>query len=164
MNYIKRQSIANKYLLAKPNIIFWIGFLIILGTGIVGEIFQLGSIPFSPYSNIIGGIIAVGGWLFHMYCHRAHKDGHKKSEHIGKIIQTGIFQKIRHPMYLGLILTFFGLAIAWGIILMLIPAILFSILAIIIALKEEEFLLNKFGSEYEGYMRRVHWRFIPKIF
>lgn len=161
---MKQESIANKYLLAKPNIIFWIGILIILGTGALGMIFQMEMIPFSPYSNIIGGIIALGGWLFHIYCHKGHKHAHKKSEHIEKIMQSGMYQKIRHPMYLGLIIIFFGLALAWGIILAIIPSIVFSILAIIIALKEEEFLLNKFGREYKDYMQAVRWRFIPGIF
>ncbi|NPV51492.1 MAG: isoprenylcysteine carboxylmethyltransferase family protein [Candidatus Methanofastidiosum sp.] len=161
---MKQQLITNKYLLAKSNIILFIGILIILGTGVLGRFFQLNMIPFSPYSNNIGGVIALGGLLFHFYCHRAHKQSPKRSEQIEKIIQTGIYQKVRHPMYLGLIFTFFGLAILFGIVLAIIPAIVFSVLAIIIALKEEEFLLNKFGREYEEYMRKVPWRFIPKIF
>lgn len=161
---MKQQSIINRYLLAKPNIIFMIGFLIILSTGILGEIFNWTKIPFSPYSNIIGGIIAFSGWILHLYCHRTHRQAHKKSQHINKIVTTGIFSKIRHPMYLGIIITYFGLAIAWGILWMLIPAILFSLLAALVSIKEEEYLLQKFGIEYKEYMQKVPWRFIKKIF
>lgn len=46
----------------------------------------------------------------------------------------------------------------------LIVSIIFSVLLILTALKEEEYLLRKFQKEYEKYMRRVPWRFIPKVF
>jgi protein-S-isoprenylcysteine O-methyltransferase Ste14 len=161
---MKQRTVINRFLLAKPNIIFLIGFLIILIIGALGEVFNWIKIPFSPYSNIIGGIIAVCGWLLHLYCHRIHKQAHKKSEQIDEIVTTGIFSKIRHPMYLGMILGFLGVSIAWGVVWMLIPAVLFSLLAVLIAIKEEEYLLQKFGRLYGEYMQKVPWRFIVKIF
>ena len=161
---MKRQPVINRFLLAKPNIIFLIGFLIILIIGALGEVFHWIKIPFSPYSNIIGGAIASFGWLLHLYCHRIHKQAHKKSQQIEEIVTTGIFSKIRHPMYLGIILALFGVDIAWGVIWMLIPSFLFSLLAVLIAIKEEEYLLQKLGRQYEEYMQKVPWRFIKKIF
>lgn len=161
---MKQQSFINRFLLVKPNIIFLIGFLVILIVGILGEVFNWLKIPFSPYSNIIGGVIAACGWLLHLYCHKIHKQAHNKSEQIDEIVTTGIFSKIRHPMYLGMILGFLGVSIAWGVIWMLIPAVLFSFLAVLIAIKEEEYLLHKFGRRYEEYMIKVPWRFIKKIF
>jgi len=161
---MKRQPLINRYLLAKPNIIFLIGFLIILIIGALGEVFYWIKIPLFPYSNIIGVAIASGGWLLHLHCHRIHKQAHKKSQQIEKVVTTGIFSKIRHPMYLRIILAFLGVAITWGVIWMLIPSVLFSMLAVLIAIKEEEFLLQKFGHKYEEYMQKVPWRFIIKIF
>ena len=67
-------------------------------------------------------------------------------------------------MYLGLILMYFGLAVGWGVIWMLIPAALSSALVIMTAVKGEAYLSNKLGSQYQEYMRIVPWRFIPKIF
>jgi len=32
------------------------------------------------------------------------------------------------------------------------------------AMEEEKVLLERFGKEYEEYMRRVKWRFVPKVF
>ena len=161
---MEKYKFIDRFLLAKPNIIFLAGFLIIVITGAAGEIFDWMKIPFSPYSNIIGGIIAACGWLLHLYCHRIHKQAHNKSEQIDEIVTTGIFSKIRHPMYLGMILGFLGISIAWGVIWMLIPAVLFSLLAVLISIKEEEYLLKKFGRRYEEYMEKVRWRFITKIF
>jgi protein-S-isoprenylcysteine O-methyltransferase Ste14 len=67
-------------------------------------------------------------------------------------------------MYLGLILMYLGLAIAWGIVWMLLPSLLFSALTVLTTIKEEEFLLGRFGHQYEEYMQAVPWRLMPKVF
>ena len=137
---------------------------IIIVIGILGEIFSWVRIPLSPYSNLVGGAIFLGGWIFHVYCHRVHKQAHEQSQQIEGIVTTGVFSKIRHPMYLSLILMYLGLAIAWGIVWMLLPSFLFSAFTVLIAIKEEEVLLRKFGHQYEEYMQAVPWRLIPSIF
>jgi protein-S-isoprenylcysteine O-methyltransferase Ste14 len=47
---------------------------------------------------------------------------------------------------------------------MLVPAVFFSALVVMTAVKEEEYLSNKLGSQYQEYKKKVPWRFIPKIF
>ena len=59
---------------------------------------------------------------------------------------------------------YLGLAIAWGVVWMLLPSLLFSALTVLTAIKEEEFLLRRFGRQYEEYMQAVPWRLIPKVF
>jgi len=158
------RTLFERYLTAKPTIKMVVDWPIIIGTGLLGEIFSWGHLPLSPYSNFFGGAIFLGGWLFHQYCHRAHKQAHEQPAQIDHLVTTGVFATIRHPMYLSLILMYLGTAIAWGISWMLIPSLCFAVLTIFSALKEEAFLLEKFGSQYERYMQTVPWRFIPKIF
>jgi protein-S-isoprenylcysteine O-methyltransferase Ste14 len=161
---MKGQTLLNQYLLAKPTLRMVIEWSIIIIIGILGEIFSWVRIPLSPYSNLVGGAIFLGGWIFHVYCHRVHKQAHEQSQQIEGIVTTGVFSKIRHPMYLSLILMYLGLAIAWGIVWMLLPSFLFSAFTVLIAIKEEEVLLRKFGHQYEEYMQAVPWRLIPSIF
>jgi len=47
--------------------------------------------------------------------------------------------------------------------LILVPAVIFTILTILTAVKEETALREKFKKEYEEYAKRVPWRFIPYI-
>jgi protein-S-isoprenylcysteine O-methyltransferase Ste14 len=162
--YMKGQALLNQYLLAKPTLRIVIEWSIIIVIGILGEIFSWVRIPLSPYSNFVGGAILLGGWIFHAYCHRVHKQAHEQSEQIEGLVTTGVFSKIRHPMYLGLILMCLGLAIAWGVVWMLLPSLLSSALTVLAAIKEEEFLLRRFGHQYEEYMTAVPWRLIPKVF
>jgi protein-S-isoprenylcysteine O-methyltransferase Ste14 len=161
---MKLKTLLNQYLLAKPVLRMVTEWPIIIIIGILGEIFSWGRIPVFPYSNFVGGAIFLGGWIFHALCHRVHKQAHEQSQQIEGLVTTGVFSKIRHPMYLSLIFMYVGLAIAWGILWMLIPSLLFSALTVLTTIREEEFLLRKFGHQYEEYMHAVPWRLIPKIF
>ena len=162
--HMKGQTFLNQYLLAKPTFRMLIEWPIIIIIGILGEIFSWVRIPLSPYSNFVGGAILLGGWIFHAYCHRVHKQAHEQSQQIEGLVTTGVFSKMRHPMYSSLILMYLGLAIAWGVVWMLLPALLFSVLTVLTTIKEEEFLLRRFGHQYEEYMQAVPWRLIPKVF
>jgi protein-S-isoprenylcysteine O-methyltransferase Ste14 len=161
---MKGQTVLDQYLLAKPTLRMVIEWPIIIIIGVLGEIFSWVRVPLSPYSNFVGGAILLGGWIFHAYCHTAHKQAHKQSQQIEELVTTGVFSKMRHPLYLSLILMYLGLAIAWGVVWMLLPSFLFSALTVLTAIKEEEFLLRRFGRQYEKYMQAVPWRLIPKIF
>ena len=161
---MKGQTLLNQYLLAKPTLRMVIEWPIIIIIGILGEIFSWATIPFSPYSNFVGGAILLGGLIFHAYCHKAHKQAHEQSQQIEVLVTTGVFSTMRHPMYLSLILMYLGLVIAWGVVWMFLPSLLFSVLTVLTAIKEEKVLLSKFGHQYEEYMEAVPWRLIPKIF
>jgi len=161
---MRENGLLDKYLLAKPTVRMAIEWPILIGVGIVGTIFSPQRISFSPISNIVGiGLLAMG-LVIHGSSHRVHKQAHQQSERIERLVTEGLYSKIRHPLYLGLILIYFGFAFAWGIIWILAPTVIFIALTILTAIREEEAMRGKFGREYEEYMRRVPWRFIPRIF
>ena len=154
----------DKLLLIKPTHRVMIEWPILIIVAVLGTVFSWSKMPFFPYSNIIGGIVFISGMLFHKNCHKAHVQAHEQSGDIESLVKTGIFSRIRHPLYLSLIPVYFGFAIAWGVLWLLLPASILTVLTVLTAVKEEEFLLQKFGSEYEEYMQAVPWRFIPGIF
>lgn len=158
------QNLLNQFLLGNPFFRLSFAMPTILLVGILGEIFSWNRLPWFPYSNFLGGALFLGGWAFHLHCHKTHKQAHEQSEQIERIVTDGVFSKIRHPMYLGLIIMYWGGAMAWGIVWMLLPAFLFSALIVLMALREEAFLLEKFGRQYALYQQSVPWRFIPGIF
>jgi len=59
---------------------------------------------------------------------------------------------------------YLGLAILWGVVWMLPAAILFSVITGVMAVKEERYLQQQFGQQYQEYMHTVPWRFIPGVF
>ena len=139
-------------------------YVLLFGTGILGLIFSWPKIPYFPVSNIIGGILLVSGLLFHLHSEKKHRQAHEKSADIVKIVQDGMFARIRHPLYISMIAMNLGIALAFGVVITMIIALVGVLHWVVSALKEEELLLQKFGDEYKQYMNRVRWRFIPGIF
>jgi protein-S-isoprenylcysteine O-methyltransferase Ste14 len=78
------------------------------------------------------------------------------------VIRKGVFETVRHPIYLGAILVYVG----WLILRFSLAAagVWIGILAFyhFLARHEEHLLLKKFGQEYADYMREVPM-WIPRI-
>jgi len=79
-----------------------------------------------------------------------------------KVISTGPYAIVRHPMYTGYLLMFFGLTIALGSLFGLIPTAILTIL-IIIRIPFEEKVLHEGLEGYTEYTEKVKHRLIPKI-
>ena len=93
---------------------------------------------------------------------RTHKQHDDHPSKIGKVMTTGFYSKIRHPIYLGAIQFNFGLVFGFRTLWMLLPAILLSLMFYFEAKQEEKYLTDKFGDEYIQYKARTGM-FLPKF-
>ena len=137
---------------------------ILIAAGLIGTIFSLQRIPFFPISNIIGVVLLVAAFTIHQAMHKVHIQAHERADEITKLVTDGVYTKMRHPGYSSLISMYIGFALAWGILLIIIPALVFAVLTVLTAKQEEIVLRKKFDKEYKEYMKRVPWRFIPYVF
>ena len=113
-------------------------------------------------AKIFGFILILGGLSLHGLSHKVHKQAHQDTEKIEKLVTTGIYSKIRHPGYLGLIFIFIGIPFVLGPASLFIPVFLSSYWLYVTAKREERALRDKFGKEYEEYINKVGG-FIPKV-
>nr|MDO8100514.1 isoprenylcysteine carboxylmethyltransferase family protein [Candidatus Njordarchaeota archaeon] len=77
-------------------------------------------------------------------------------------VSTGIYSRIRHPLYSGGFIYLTALILffqTWFGLVLMIPAFVIMVRA---ASAEEKFLKEKFGKEYEMYVKRTG-RFLPKL-
>jgi len=79
-----------------------------------------------------------------------------------KVIDTGLYGIVRHPMYSATILLFLSMPLILGswpafVIFLVYPAI------IIMRLKNEEQVLKEGLEGYAAYMDKVVWRLIPFV-
>jgi protein-S-isoprenylcysteine O-methyltransferase Ste14 len=148
----------------KPNIIIASGFIVLIFIGIMGSYFSWRSLSRKPIVMLTGALLFTIGYVLHIYCHRYHAKAHETSDKILVVIDTGPFAVVRHPMYVGLIAMYIGMSIAWGILLMFIPVILYSVLIVMISIEEEKYLMKTLETQYKEYMVKVPWRYIPGIF
>ena len=79
-----------------------------------------------------------------------------------RIVDTGLYGIVRHPMYLATLLMFISMPIILGSLFGLIPMLLYPIL-IVIRLLDEEKLLTSELSGYREYKDKVHYRLIPFV-
>ncbi|MBC8054325.1 MAG: isoprenylcysteine carboxylmethyltransferase family protein [Sphingobacteriaceae bacterium] len=77
----------------------------------------------------------------------------------GTLIQTGLYKKVRHPAYTGLLLFFFGYALWEASLFKLFIALLLLLLFYFKTTYEEKLLTEKF-PDYKDYQKQS-WRFFP---
>lgn len=79
-----------------------------------------------------------------------------------KVIDTGLYGVVRHPMYMSTLVLFLALPLVLGSVLSLC-IMLFYIPIIIMRIKNEEQVLREGLDGYEEYMKKVKYRIIPFI-
>lgn len=79
-----------------------------------------------------------------------------------KLIDTGIYAIIRHPMYLSNILIFFSIPLMLGSFFSSIPMSLF-LFVFYFRIKNEEEVLKEKLEGYREYIEKVRYRLIPFI-
>jgi protein-S-isoprenylcysteine O-methyltransferase Ste14 len=97
---------------------------------------------------VSSGLIIVGFYLLAM--------GWKEVYHgQGLLVTDGLYAKMRHPQYLGLILVVVGFLIMWPTLITLIVAPFLIIRYALLAKEEDTELELKLGDDFKNYKERV---------
>ncbi|OIO20626.1 hypothetical protein COV61_00735 [Candidatus Micrarchaeota archaeon CG11_big_fil_rev_8_21_14_0_20_47_5] len=79
-----------------------------------------------------------------------------------KVISTGLYGHVRHPMYAAFSVMFVSLPLALGSYWGVLPAI-GIVIVMCIRMKLEEKMLCKELKGYKEYMKKVKWRMVPGV-
>jgi len=79
-----------------------------------------------------------------------------------KIITSGIYRYIRHPINLGFMFIFAGWYLLWAGIISLYFLPILILIFVLVSFYEERNLIKVFGEEYISFKKRVGM-FIPKL-
>ena len=72
------------------------------------------------------------------------------------LVKNGVFGRTRNPMYLGMAMIVFGIALAMGSLTPMFVAVALPIVLDRVFIVHEERMLEKtFGEEFRAYRRRV---------
>jgi protein-S-isoprenylcysteine O-methyltransferase Ste14 len=78
------------------------------------------------------------------------------------LVTTGPYKYVRHPVYLGMVISVLGLALGmkslWGLICVIV---IFVPLGIYRAKLEEMALVEAFGDQWDDYVRQTYFMFPP---
>jgi protein-S-isoprenylcysteine O-methyltransferase Ste14 len=139
-----------------------IGFAAILIVPALDHRWHWSAVP--PYAVIAGNILIVLGWTIILFVFRENTFTSATIEVVAdqRIVSTGPYAVVRHPMYSGSLLYFLGIPIAlgswWGLLVGILMMPVF-----VLRLFDEEKLLARSLPGYSEYMDRVKYRLVPFV-
>lgn len=139
--------------------------VVLLGTPLeaaaLGVGWQLGPL----WVNVVlGGVLFVAGLLV---ASRAKRDLARSFSASptpvdgGALIESGIYARQRHPMYLGVLLLTFGWGIAWGSWLGLVGSLVMTAFLVFKSRREDRLLAARYPG-YAAYRERVPGGILPR--
>jgi len=108
------------------------------------------SVVWTPVA-IVGGVLAAVGWLCLVVARLQLGASFSVTAKAKKLVTTGIYSKIRNPIYVFSAMFLLGLIIVMGMWLLLIPLLVLIPVQIVRARKEQQVLEQAFGEEYVRY-------------
>jgi protein-S-isoprenylcysteine O-methyltransferase Ste14 len=85
-----------------------------------------------------------------------------QSERKQRVVSTGVYGLVRHPMYLGMVLMFAGAPLLLGSRLGLAAAAAITVVLAVRIHREERLLANELDG-YDEYRQKVRYRLFPLI-
>ena len=107
------------------------------------------NINISIFLKIVGILIGLSGIIIGAIA-TIEKKGYAEPDHL---ITSGIYSKLRNPMYLGIIFIHVGLPLFFGSMITLLSALIWIPMIILWKHWEEKHLEKKFGEEYLIYKK-----------
>jgi protein-S-isoprenylcysteine O-methyltransferase Ste14 len=154
----QEQSLAQKIAIS-------IGVLALLGVFVFCAFaHRFGWSPVPAYGSLAGDALVMLGLFINLLVFKENTYGGSTIETVvdQKVISTGPYALVRHPMYAGVLVMIAGIPLAldawWGlaIIAVAVPALIWRIL-------DEEKLLKKDLPGYVEYSQKVRYRLVPYL-
>jgi protein-S-isoprenylcysteine O-methyltransferase Ste14 len=111
-----------------------------------------------------GAVVFVSGYVLLMIVFRANRYAARtvKIQEGQKVIDSGPYALVRHPMYLSVLPIYAGIPLilqsAWGLL-----ALPFMVAVLVARILNEEKILKAGLGGYADYMKKTRWRLLPFI-
>lgn len=149
---------------SQKGVVGFSGLIFIAGFVLAGLDFRFGWSEVPTAVIIIASIFFVASYILYAEVIRenAYLSRTIKVEENQKVVDTGLYSVVRHPMYAATVILFMMIPLILGSFVALIPFAFYPVL-IAIRIIDEEKLLTKELSGYEEYKKKVKYRLIPFI-
>ena len=139
-----------------------LGFVGLLVVPAIDHRFGWSHLPL--YVTLAGDALVALGWfgIFFVFRENSFSSATIELAADQRVISTGPYALVRHPMYAAALLMLFGMPLAlgswWGVLIVvaIVPALIWRLL------DEEKFLARNL-SGYVEYQGRVHYRLLPLL-
>ena len=155
----KEKETTQKGVVAFSALIFLLGFIL------AGLDFRFGWTSVPKSITVISSILFLSGYTLYAEVIRenAYLSRTIKVEENQKVIDTGLYGIVRHPMYMATILLFLTIPLILGSLISFIVFLGYPILIAIRIINEEKILTEQLEG-YTEYKQKVKYKLIPFIF
>ena len=162
--FLEKRLDAKEKQAAQKGVLAFSGLMFIAGFVVAGLDFRFGWSRMPSWVVITASVLFVAAYGIYAEVMRenAYLSRTVKVEEGQKVVDTGLYGIVRHPMYMATLLLFLMMPLvlgSWYAVLAFgfYPAI------IIVRLKDEEDLLTRELSGYAAYKQKVKYRLIPFV-
>jgi len=140
------------------------GLMFIVGFVVAGLDFRFSWLPLPKTVSIIATVLFLLAYLLYAEVLRENTYLSRTIEvqEGQKVIDTGLYAVVRHPMYTATLLLFLSMPLVLGSLFSFVIFLSYPVI-IIIRLKNEEIFLEKELEGYTEYKQKVKYRLIPFI-
>ena len=140
------------------------GLMFIAGFIVAGLDYRYKWIELPNYIPYIFSIVFIIGYILYAIVlkQNTYLSRTIKVEEGQKVIDTGLYSIVRHPMYFATIILFLSMPLVLGSLISFFIFLLYPILIYIRAINEEKLLIKELDG-YDEYMKKVKKRIIPFI-
>lgn len=161
---LKRRLNAKETEREQKEVILFSGIMFLAGFIIAGLNYRLGWIELPGIVSVIAAVIFLMAYILYAEVLRENTYLSRTIEvsENQKVVDTGLYGVVRHPMYAVTVLLFLSMPLVLGSI---ISFVIFLVYPFLIAkrIKNEEEVLEKDLSGYVEYKKKVRYRLIPFI-
>jgi len=163
-DFLAKRLDAKEKQATQKGVLAFSGLMFIAGFVVAGLDFRFGWSNVPTWVIITASVLFLASYALYAEVMRenAYLSRTVKVEEGQKVVDTGLYGIVRHPMYAVTILLFLMIPLILGswyalIVFAFYPAI------IVIRLKDEENLLSRELPGYEDYKKKVRYRLIPFV-
>lgn len=163
-NLLKRRLESKEKEATQKEVILLSGIMFLLGFIIAGFNYRFKWIILPNSVIIISSIIFIISYILYGEVLRENEYLSRtiKVDKDQKVIDTGLYRIVRHPMYAATILLFLSIPLILGSIISFIVFLMYPII-IIKRIENEEKVLEKELKGYKEYKRKTKYKLIPYI-
>ena len=162
--FLEKRLDAKEKQSAQKGVLAFSGLMFIAGFVVAGLDYRFGWSRMPLWVTLAAGVLFLLAYGLYAEVMRenAYLSRVIKVEEGQKVVDTGLYGIVRHPMYMATLLLFLVMPVVLGSWYALIPFGFYPAI-IIVRLKDEEDLLTRELPGYESYKQKVRYRLLPFI-
>ena len=161
---LRRRLDAREKEMTQRRVLLFSGLMFLAAFVLAGLSFRFGWLRFPGWVSVLGAVLFLLGYVFYAFVlkENAYLARTVKVEEGQRLVDTGLYGVIRHPMYAATLLLFLSMPLILGSLLSLLVMLAYPGIIARRIRNEEEVLLRDLPG-YGAYQKKVRWRLVPGI-